>query len=77
VAEGFLSSQGAGRRNWAKLPALRGVIQSLSVSGHRSLVMLTREERRKPNPGMIEQIFLDELENRGIPTGPRSPMAFK
>ncbi len=52
------------------LPALRQAIQSLTDKGHRSIVHLTREERRKPTPGVIEQVFLEELEKAGIPTGP-------
>jgi len=52
------------------LPALRQAIQSLTDKGHRSIVLLTREERRKPGPGMVEQVFLEGLEKRGIQTGP-------
>lgn len=52
------------------LPALREAIQGLTEKGHRSIVYLTREERRKPSIGGFEQAFLDELEKRGIPTGP-------
>ncbi len=51
------------------LVALRQAIQSLTDKGHRSIVLLTREERRKPNLGKFEQVFLEELENRGISTG--------
>ncbi|QTN32227.1 GntR family transcriptional regulator [Akkermansiaceae bacterium] len=53
-----------------KLPALREAIQSLADKGHRRFVFLTREERRKPSLGMVERVFLDELEKRGISTGP-------
>lgn len=52
------------------LPALQEAVQSLTDKGHRSIVLLTREERRKPSLGMFEQAFLDQLEKRGIPTGP-------
>lgn len=31
--------------------------------------MMVREERRKPNVGRLEQLFLDELKVRGIPVG--------
>lgn len=31
--------------------------------------MLTRAERRHPNQGPTEQVFLDELDSRGLPTG--------
>jgi DNA-binding LacI/PurR family transcriptional regulator len=32
--------------------------------------MLTREERRKPEPGRVERVFLEELRGHGIATGP-------
>jgi DNA-binding LacI/PurR family transcriptional regulator len=32
--------------------------------------MLVREERRKPEPGLTERLFLQELEALGISTGP-------
>jgi DNA-binding LacI/PurR family transcriptional regulator len=32
--------------------------------------MLCNAERRKPNPGKLEQAFLDELEAHDIPVGP-------
>lgn len=38
--------------------------------GHRRIVMLVREERRKPGPGFPERLFLDQLEASGIKTGP-------
>lgn len=53
-----------------KLPALRAIIAHLVELGHRRIVMLAREERRKPQPGLFEQTFLDELEARGISPGP-------
>lgn len=37
--------------------------------GHKRIVMLTREERRKPKLSRSEQAFLDELEAAGIATG--------
>jgi DNA-binding LacI/PurR family transcriptional regulator len=37
--------------------------------GHRRIVMLSREERRKPTPGFVEQVFLDRLAERGIKIG--------
>ncbi len=30
--------------------------------------MMSRAERRKPTPGFIEQVFLDEQKVQGIPT---------
>ncbi len=37
--------------------------------GHHRIVILTREERRKPTPAFLEQLFLDRLKERGIATG--------
>jgi DNA-binding LacI/PurR family transcriptional regulator len=37
--------------------------------GHRRIVILAREERRKPQPGYAEQLFLNRLEAHGISTG--------
>ena len=45
-------------------------IRRLAELGHRRIVMLVREERRKPKPGSLEQMFLDELEALGISSGP-------
>jgi DNA-binding LacI/PurR family transcriptional regulator len=53
-----------------KLSALKKSLRHLVGLGHRRIVMLAREERRKPVPGQAEQAFLDELEALGIPTGP-------
>ncbi len=53
-----------------KMPAVTEAVRKLIALGHRRIVMLERTERRKPNPGMFEQAFLDELENHGIKTGP-------
>lgn len=50
-------------------PALREALQNLFERGHRRIVLLTREERRKPSLGLMEQTFLDELQVRGIETG--------
>lgn len=36
--------------------------------GHRRIVMLCRNERRKPSPGLTERTMLDELRAHGIPT---------
>ncbi len=52
-----------------KLPALLTGVRKLVGLGHSRIVMLAREERRKPNPGLSEQTFLDELELLGLPTG--------
>lgn len=52
-----------------KLPAVREVVRRLVALGHQKIVLLVREERRKPNPGAFERAFLDELAAHGIPTG--------
>ncbi len=53
-----------------KTPALLEVVRRLVSLGHRRIVMLVREERRKPRPALAEQAFLDELNAHGIETGP-------
>ncbi|MFU8894664.1 MAG: substrate-binding domain-containing protein, partial [Luteolibacter sp.] len=52
-----------------KIPALRKAVRRLHELGHRRIVMMVREERRKPYPAAYEQAFLDELSALGIPTG--------
>ena len=52
-----------------KEPALREVVARLVGLGHRRIVMVSREERRKPYPGRLERAFLDELAAHGLPTG--------
>jgi DNA-binding LacI/PurR family transcriptional regulator len=52
-----------------KAPALRELAHRLVDLGHQRIVMLVREERRKPHLGPNEQLFLDELKSRGIPVG--------
>ena len=52
-----------------KGPALVSVVGKLIDMGHRRIVMLSREERRKPYPGPLEQKFLDEMEAHGLMTG--------
>ena len=47
-------------------PTLIRVTQQLIKLGHQRIVMLVREERRKPVPGGAERIFLQELENAGV-----------
>ena len=49
-----------------KSPALAEAVRRLVALGHRGIVMLCREERRKPNPGFFERVFLQELEAHGI-----------
>jgi len=52
-----------------KSPATAEALQRLVALGHRRIVMLVREERRKPSPGLFERRFLEELERLGIQTG--------
>jgi DNA-binding LacI/PurR family transcriptional regulator len=52
-----------------KLPAVRAAVRRLFELGHRRIVMLTREERRKPSPGQMERSFIHELQTLGIATG--------
>ncbi|MES2983032.1 MAG: substrate-binding domain-containing protein [Verrucomicrobiota bacterium] len=52
-----------------KIPAVTDSVRKLIALGHRRIVMLVRTERRKPNPGTLEQAFLNELERNGIKTG--------
>ncbi len=49
--------------------AFRAAIRRLFDLGHRRIVMLVREDRRKPEPGFTERMFLQELETLGISTG--------
>lgn len=51
------------------IPALKQAIHHLVSLGHKRVVMIAREDRRKPNPGFTEQMMLHELEKHGIPTG--------
>ena len=52
-----------------KSPAMIAAVRRLSELGHHRIVMLTREERRKPEPGRVERVFLGELQRQGIATG--------
>lgn len=52
-----------------KGPAVRAAMRRLAELGHERIVMLGHEERRKPYPGLMERIFLQELKLRGIRTG--------
>lgn len=50
--------------------AIRAVVRRLLDLGHRKIVMLAREERRKPTIGPSELIFLDSLKQAGLEVGP-------
>lgn len=52
-----------------KSPVLAEALRRLVDLGHRRIVLLTREERRKPVPGLMERRFLEELERLGVPVG--------
>lgn len=53
-----------------KIPAMVTAVRKLVAMGHRRIVLFAREERRKPQPALFEQAFLDELGALGLPTGP-------
>jgi len=44
-------------------------VRHLIDLGHKRIVMLTREERRKPQLSRPEQLFIEQLEAAGIKTG--------
>jgi len=52
-----------------KVPALLVVVRRLVALGHRKIVMLLREEQRKPQPGPLPRAFLGELKLQGLSTG--------
>ena len=52
-----------------KADAVLEVVDRLVELNHRRIVMIAREERRKPMPGYLEQLFLERLEFQGISTG--------
>lgn len=51
-----------------KIPAVERAVDEMVAFGHQRIVMMAREERRKPNPGQFEQAFLDRLSHHGIET---------
>jgi len=52
-----------------KVAAVREAVRWLARTGQQRIVMLTREELRRPDFGITLQNFLEELENQGIRTG--------
>lgn len=51
-----------------KAGAIAELVNRLVDLGHRRIVMISREERRKPSPGLPERLFLNQLADRGIQT---------
>jgi hypothetical protein len=51
------------------VPGQTAAVQRLIELGHKRIVMLTREERRKPLLSRPEQLFIEQLEAAGITTG--------
>lgn len=52
-----------------KLIGQKTLVERLVALGHRRVVILAREERRKPAPALFERTFIERLEAYGIPTG--------
>lgn len=52
-----------------KSKATSVAVRRLVELGHQRIVMLARDDRRKPMPGMVERVFLQELQTLGIPCG--------
>lgn len=53
----------------SKTNALLELVDRLVGLGHRRIVLLGREDRRKPSLGAVEQGYLAHLESHGIRTG--------
>lgn len=51
------------------IPGQTEAVRRLIELGHKRIVMLAREERRKPRLSRPEQAFIDQLEAAGITTG--------
>lgn len=51
------------------IPGLTAAVRRLIELGHKRIVMLAREERRKPQLSRPEQSFIDQLAAAGITTG--------
>ena len=53
-----------------KAPAYLDATRQLIALGHRRIVLITLAGRRKPIPGAIERLVLEEIRAHGIETGP-------
>ncbi len=53
-----------------KSPAVAEALRRLVDLGHHRIVLMVREERRKPTPGVFERRYLEELERLGIQVVP-------
>ena len=53
-----------------KAGAYAELVERLFKLGHRRIVNLVREDRRKPIPGFLDRFFLEQLTKHGIQTGP-------
>lgn len=51
-----------------KAEAMKEVVDRLVALGHHRIVMLAREDRRKPEPGFFERLFYEKLASCGIQT---------
>lgn len=67
----------AGRMTGVQMPGCRPnksavlkiLVRRLVELGHRRIVLMVREERRHPQPGLFEREFLQDLESHGIKSG--------
>ena len=50
------------------VPAYRAAMRHLLALGHRRIVFIVSEARRKPSPGISARTFLEELIAHGVPT---------
>ena len=53
-----------------RIHLIEGLIKKLVDLGHQRIVLMVREERRKPDYGLPERYFLEQLQANGIQTGP-------
>jgi DNA-binding LacI/PurR family transcriptional regulator len=67
---GNLGPLALARSGPSKGPAVSDAVQRLTALGHHRIVMLIREEHRKPRPGPVLRQFLEKLEANGVATGP-------